>query len=137
VTKKAAFERFISSEFSIDYWSDVAIEQAIELANALSPTEVEALSREWLSLTPVAQARLAEVTSGLSIENPSIAEMLIDMLSSSNAEVMEASLDSLNSIVQQSPERLDGLEIGEVLESIVPTGKLCAVLLESLKQKCK
>lgn len=123
VTNKAAFERFISNEFSIDYWSDVAIAQAIELANALLPAEWEDLSSEWRSQSPVAQERLAQVASELSVEIPSIVEMLIDMLSSSNADVVEASLDSLNSIIEKSPGRFDRLEIREVLEKIVPTGK--------------
>ena len=132
---QAAFLRFISNEYSIDYWSDVAIEEAVVLAHAMSPAEWAALSTDWERLPPNAQARLAEVASEVSTGAPSIPLMLIAMLSSSDSEVVEASLDSLNSISQSSPERFGGLDIGPALDKIKPAGNACASILESLRRR--
>ncbi|MEI8019593.1 MAG: hypothetical protein WCH39_15415 [Schlesneria sp.] len=133
--QQAAFLNFISNQHSIDNWSDVAIEKAIELANAMSPTEWRALKTDWERLTPLCQTRLAEVASEVSIQTPSVAEILVSMLSSNNSEVVEASLDSLNSICERLPECLERLDIGTALANVVPGGKCCVIVLESLKRK--
>jgi hypothetical protein len=132
---KSALLQFISNQYSIDYWSDVAIETAIELAAALSPTDWMALRTDWEGLTPVCQTRLAEVSSEMPIEVTAVAEMLLAMLSSSISEVVEASLDSLNSICQRSPDIFNRLDIGNALANIVPVSKSCAIVLESLKRR--
>jgi hypothetical protein len=132
---KTTFIRFLSNEYSIDYWSDVAIEQAIELANVLPPADWISLTSDWESLTQLCQARLAQISSEISADTPSVIQMLVAMLSSSDSEVVEASLDSLNSICQLSPERLEKLDLRQALTNVKPVGKTFTIVLESLKRR--
>ncbi|MGC3961526.1 MAG: hypothetical protein QM813_27455 [Verrucomicrobiota bacterium] len=90
--RKTVFVRFISNDYSIDYWSDVAIEEAIELANAFSQIDWVSLRSESGNLPPNVQARLAQVAGGVSTYDSEIGEMLFAMLSSDDADVVESSL---------------------------------------------
>lgn len=132
---KIAFVSFVSSEHSVDYWSDVAIEHAIELADAMPPSGWATLCETWESLEPMAQARIAEVASETANWSADISKMLVAMLSSNSPDVVEASLDSLNSICQLSPDRLNGKDLRLALDRVTPSDTVVARVLESLKQR--
>ena len=61
--QKHNFLMFIGSEHSLDYWSDVAIEHAIELANGLTDLDWHSICESWNELGAASQARIAEIAS--------------------------------------------------------------------------
>jgi hypothetical protein len=129
-----SFLRFCSSDYSIDYWSDMAILHATELANDLSPADWNYLRGFWMTLEPTVQARIAEVTSGITNWTDDIGELLVAMLSSASTEVLEATVDSLNSIAQVSSERLRGTAISQAFRRVTPRDRIMEKVIESLNK---
>ncbi len=132
---KTALVNFLSCEYGIDYWSDVAIEHAIELADAMSPSEWTVLCETWDRLEPIVQARVAEIASDVSSWIPDINQMLIAMLSSNLTDVVETSLDSLHAIYQRSPDRLNKENLKLALDGVSPKDRVVEKVLDSLTHK--
>ena len=57
------------------------------------------------------------------------------MLKSEHAEVVEASIDSLNSIAQSDIEKLASLDFESVVNSVEPIDSVVAAILNSLKTR--
>ena len=83
----------------------------------------------------VVQVRLAEIAADVEVESPSIIAMLVDMLSSKDEDVVEATVDSLNSIVQQSPSRIANIQLEPLLSAVNPRDAVVARVLESLRRR--
>ncbi len=131
---KDVFLRYIANEYSIDYWYDVMVFEAIERANAMPSAEWVAITCEWETFQPIQQIRVAEIASDVKAEIPVTLKMLVSMLSSKNYEVAEASLGSLHALYQQPPEHLTAIGIEDALANFVPVGKINKIFYESLKR---
>lgn len=132
-------ERFISvvsSEYSPNYWADEEVEHAIELANRLSASDWSIIATKWTVYDVLVQARIAEVASEIESWVSDIETILIEMLSSRSDDVVEASIDSLNSIAQTDLNRLDPVMLRTRLSRLAtPRSPVCNAVLESLIQK--
>lgn len=131
---KTRFLGFISLDHSIDYWSDVAIEEAIALADKMSNTEWCELSEVWTELEPVVQERIAEVAGETSKCSSEVVTMLVSMLSSDQEEVVSTSLDSLYSIYQYSPRLVDSQVLGRALDGLEPSSTVVSKILNLFRQ---
>ncbi|MEZ6046258.1 MAG: hypothetical protein R3C11_11955 [Planctomycetaceae bacterium] len=92
------FIAFLSREYSIDEWSDLAVLEAIDLAEPLTIVDWHSIRLRWKEMGEEVQSRLAELVSDLDIPNQEVIGMLIEMLSSNSSDVRLTSLDSLNSL---------------------------------------
>ena len=84
----------------------------------------------------IVQSRIAEVAGDVSNWTEDIGKMLVAMLTSDSDDVVEASIDSLHSIAQSSPDRLQKAVVSQALEAVRPQkSPLVATVLESLKRR--
>ncbi|CAM2070414.1 hypothetical protein SCOR_33885 [Sulfidibacter corallicola] len=128
------FITYINRNHSIDFWSDIGIDHAITLAKQLSKSDWDFICKTWKSETNLVQSRIAELISEISFWNDELFNMLLEMLRSDNREVSEASLDTLNSIVQTSPNKLDYKKIDKALQNIKERDIIFNTILRSLKK---
>ena len=132
---KSMLIQHLSYDFSMDLWSDVEMENAIALANDLSTSDWAELRETWGNLGLTVQARLAEIASETTRTNDDMVSMLLQMLCSEDPDVVEASIDSLNQIVQRSPEQIDRNALRDGLRGVSPRGRVVAKVLQSLKDR--
>lgn len=59
----------------------------------------------------------------------------MEMLTADIADVIEASMDSLNSIFQHAPCELQNRYIAPLLESLEPRDHVVALVVDSLKRR--
>lgn len=93
-------QQALAMDCSSDYWSDVAIERAVEIASGLDPSQWEALRERSHSYDELTQSRLAEVLGEIT-PNPATIALLLQLLASSNSETRLAALSSLVSSAEQ------------------------------------
>ena len=130
-----AFLRCITGDYSDDLWSDVVIEDAIQLANAMSIEDWKSIYTEFSEYDDLTRFRIAQIVTDVSGRNEYLGYMLYDMLSSSNCEVVEASVDSLNSLSQSQPQNLNLEKLQLLLKEEFSGGDLFNRVLESLRQR--
>lgn len=114
-------DNYLSSEFSVDYWSDEGINIAVNTVENFSEDDWKLLvinasekSLDW-------QVKLANVLGDFTTENS--VTILISLLGSNNDEVIEAAIDSIRGMTH-----LDILKNTEVR-------KLISVKMDQLKDK--
>lgn len=128
------FISFISErEFSVDYWFDDALFEAISLANSLPADDWHGLCQNWRALSEFGQARLAQVAGEVENSDPATIKMLLAMLSSEAAEVVDMSIDALYAIASSNPERVRSEKVKMALLEIKGKGAAVSRILESLR----
>lgn len=128
------FISFISkSEFSVDYWFDDAVIEAISLANSLPADDWHGLCQNWQALSELGQARLAQVAGEVENLDPATIQMLLAMLRSEAREVVDMSIDALYAIAQVNPERIRSEDMKRALLDIKGKGSAVSRILESLR----
>jgi len=94
------YKEMIESHSSIDYWADVLSEDAIEVLNNFNNSDWEKLNEEVVKFSKDSQEKVAETLSE-AITDSGI-NILLKLLTFSDSKgVLEATIDSLNSIYQQ------------------------------------
>lgn len=132
--QRASFIQYIGADHSLDYWSDLGIDHAISIAQSLTDADWSCLRETWEEYDSTVQTRIAEVASEVPEWTHSIGTMLLEMLSSDNDDVVEASLDSLNSISQQDPERLKNPAFQHALQNVDVADAVVTRVLQSLQK---
>lgn len=127
--------RFVSNEFSIDEWSDVAVLEAVELANRLADADWKELRERWQSFPKRTQIRVADVCGDTRSASPDIVPMLLAMLRSESDELREVSLDSLRCIFETHPARIDHREISSALRDFEPQDHVVATILRDFQRR--
>lgn len=125
-------DRYLSQQYSDDYWSDEAILYAHELIHGLSPAGWRDLSELWRRRDAPWQTRCAQILSqgeqGLAVK------LLIDMVKNGAVEVKLAALDSLR---EAAPEALGAQDraylLDEVTQLMRTVGGIHAIMLNDLK----
>jgi len=103
------FERLdahLLQPFSLDYWYDVAIERAQELAGDLDDDDFRALAAAWPKRPPAWHERLVHALRGA--PGPRSARILKELILACDDRVVLAAIDSLNGLDDHAlPEALD------------------------------
>lgn len=86
-------DNYLSSEFSVDYWSDEGINIAVSTVENFSEDDWKLLVINASEKSPDWQVKLANVLGDFTTENS--ATILISLLGSNNDEVIEAAIDSI------------------------------------------
>lgn len=97
----SAYEKYsliLDGEYSIDYWSDQAIFEAIKLLNDFDDDNWDELTQRISGKTYAWQTRCAETLSEATSERA--LNVLIRLLHSVDMDVVEAAVDSLHSLAQ-------------------------------------
>lgn len=114
-------DNYLSSEFSVDYWSDEGINIAVNTVENFSEDDWKLLVINASEKSPDWQVKLANVLGDFTTENS--VTILISLLGSSNNEVIEAAIDSIRGMTH-----LDVFKNTEVR-------KLISVKMDQLKDK--
>lgn len=114
-------DNYLSSEFSVDYWSDEGINIAVNTVENFSEDDWKLLVINASEKSPDWQVKLANVLGDFTTENS--VTILISLLGSSNNEVIEAAIDSIRGMTH-----LDVFKNTEVR-------KLISVKMDKLKDK--
>ena len=114
-------ENYLSSEFSVDYWSDEGITIVVNTLVNFSEDDWKLLIINANKKNPDWQIKLANVLGDFTTENSMT--ILISLLGSNNDEVIEAAIDSIREMTH-----LDVLKNAEVR-------KLISVRTNELKDK--
>ncbi|WP_317945960.1 HEAT repeat domain-containing protein [Carnobacterium maltaromaticum] len=114
-------DNYLSSEFSVDYWSDEGINIAVTTVENFSEDDWKLLVINASEKSPDWQVKLANVLGDFTTENS--VSILISLLGSSNDEVIEAAIDSIRGMTH-----LDVFKNTEVR-------KLISVKMDQLKDK--
>lgn len=114
-------DNYLSSEFSVDYWSDEGINIAVNTVESFSEDDWKLLIINASEKSPDWQVKLANVLGDFTTENS--VTILISLLGSSNNEVIEAAIDSIRVMTH-----LDVFKNTEVR-------KLISVKMDQLKDK--
>lgn len=129
---KKYFLAFVKLDFANDYWPDVGVVEASELADELSEGEWDWFCENWKEMEVIAQTRFAEIASETSHLTDETMAMLLEMLSSDSPDIVEASIDSMNSISQNLIHRFDLDKTINLLKHSSPEGRLAKIVLASL-----
>lgn len=133
--KKDKFQAFISAFHSQEYWSELGAVEAIHLADELSVESWDSVCQDWRSFDSNAQKRIADIAGEARHLTNSTIEMLLEMLSSTSREVVEASIDGLNSISSKSIDLFDAPETLVKLRSIDTDNRLVQLVLTLLVKR--
>lgn len=133
-----ALRRFLeclAGEYSVDHWSDVVSGQAIDLADSLSRDEWVQLASTWRNQSANVQIRVADVVGDVVVRLPEMDDMLVAMLSSPNAALVDTALGTLNSLAYQDSERLRTSQFLLALNQLPAGGAVRQALVTSLKRQ--
>ncbi|MGV3607913.1 MAG: hypothetical protein ACO1RA_16015 [Planctomycetaceae bacterium] len=119
--------------YSVDEWSEYVIHDVVSIANQLTETDWEDLCSNWNALQPIQQIRIAEIASGIEKPSCGIGTMLVQMFSSSDADLVEASLDSINAIMQRDDSVIPLSSLQLALSGFVIKGKTGNAILNRVK----
>lgn len=86
-------DHYLSSEFSVDYWSDEGINIAVSTVENFSEDDWKLLIINASEKSPDWQVKLANVLGDFTTENS--VTILISLLGSNDNEVLEAAIDSI------------------------------------------
>lgn len=92
-------DNYLSSEFSVDYWSDEGINIAGTTVENFSEDDWKLLVINASEKSPDWQVKLANVLGDFTTENS--VSILISLLGSSNNEVIEAAIDSIRGMTHR------------------------------------
>ncbi|MGL5941711.1 MAG: hypothetical protein ACRC2S_15270 [Waterburya sp.] len=88
-------DQYLNVDYNINYWSDDAMDYAIELIDRLSEPEWILLKKNWNEKSVAWQVRLADALFGS--EQYRVIDLLISMLKSPEIKVAIAAAESLES----------------------------------------
>lgn len=114
-------DNYLSSEFSVDYWSDEGINIAVNTVENFSEDDWKLLVINASEKSPDWQVKLANLLGDFTTENS--VTILISLLGSNNDEVIEAAIDSIR-----------GMTNIEVLKD-EKVRKLITIKMDQLKNK--
>ncbi|MDW5524978.1 hypothetical protein R6Z02_14560 [Carnobacterium maltaromaticum] len=114
-------DNYLSSEFSVDYWSDEGINIAVNTVENFSEDDWKLLVINASEKSPDWQVKLANLLGDFTTENS--VTILISLLGSNNDEVIEAAIDSIR-----------GMTNIEVLKDD-KVRKLITIKMDQLKNK--
>lgn len=114
-------DNYLSSEFSVDYWSDEGINIAVTTVENFSEDDWKLLVINASEKSPDWQVKLANLLGDFTTENS--VTILISLLGSNNDEVIEAAIDSIR-----------GMTNIEVLKDD-KVRKLITIKMDQLKNK--
>lgn len=134
---KEIFLLFLAHDYSVDYWSDIAVLEAGKLAKPLQQADWLGLRDGWRSYEPLVQVRLADVAGDVTSWHDEIGEMLVGMLKSDEPDVVEASVDSLHQQYQAAPQRFQREQLAESLKSVSARSGVAGLVLGELRKKLK
>jgi hypothetical protein len=89
-------DEYLSGEFSPDYWYDEAHIYAIELLSKMTDNDWNMLKRQWRDRSSIWQERCAYILSDA--DSSQAIPLLLEMLKSTNNEVILTAADALRSI---------------------------------------
>lgn len=129
-------ENYLSSEFSVDYWSDEGITIAVNTVENFSEDDWKLLVINASKKSPDWQIKLANVLGDFTTEKSMT--ILIALLSSNNSDVIVAAIDSIRGMTH-----LKFLKHGEVRKFIavkmgrvkVENSLLTNLIINDLKEK--
>lgn len=127
------FEKYnerLGIECSVDYWSDEAIDEAIIYLKEFSVNDWMMLSEQLWNRDVIWQARCAETMSSITTEKS--VPILMELLNSSNEEVVEAAVDSLNSLAQLGANLVFTKQQLDILNSLVVKNGLIGMVASRL-----
>jgi hypothetical protein len=124
------YSSVLEIECSADYWSDHAIDEAIQYLERFENSDWNELIQSMNNKPIEWQARCAETMSEVAPEKAM--PVLMSLLDSSSEDVLEATIDSLNSL-SQSGETIKFSEIQRaILQSFVDRGGLIGTVAKRL-----
>lgn len=127
------YEQLLNTEFSIDYWSDEIIDEAIFIISNFNDKDWDNLSGNWRNKDAKWKERCAETLS--EIESQKRLYILLSMLDSETEEVLEAVVDSLYSLAQQNVQIGLTLKQKEKIKKLSKTGKITKIIASNLLEK--
>jgi hypothetical protein len=86
-------DRYLQIDYSLNAWSDFAIDRAIDLIEQLDDAEWARLEHTWKARSVGYQTRLADAVFGS--DKPRVLSLLLEMLASDEVEVALAAAESL------------------------------------------
>jgi len=126
------YSTVLDIECSVDYWSDEAIDEAVQYLDNFDISDWDNLNQSLSNKSVEWQTRCAETMSEIAPERGM--PVLISLLSSPVVDVLEAVVDSLNSF-SQSGETIEFSESEEaILYGLVDRGGLIGQIASRLLQ---
>lgn len=130
------FIQYLAGDYSDDDWSDVAIEHAIRLAESLTVEDWKTIYLHWRDYRLGAKVRLANVIPEVSSWNSWMGTILVEMLSSEDVALQEASVDAINSVAQSFPDRIPrNAKFKDAIREIKSESPVVSTVLDSLRKK--
>jgi hypothetical protein len=127
------YEKLLSMEFSMDYWSDEIIDEAISIMNKFDDKDWELILDNWSNKDTVWKERCAATLSATQPEKS--LSILLSMLNSESGEVLEAVVDSLYSLAQDNIQINLSSEQLTKLRKLSTTGKIYGIIVSNLLEK--
>lgn len=129
-----AFDEYLASSFSVDYWSDEAIVIAEAKLAEFSNLDWEKLRLSIEYRGPSWLERCAEVLG--EHEGDVVVDILMKLAANESSEVKIAALDSLNSLLSRIHISIDLVEKLKVIVDATETSSAVeTIMLESMKKK--
>jgi len=125
------YSNILDGDYSVDYWSDVGIDEAVKVLKKFESKDWNNLVEKLPNRTTTWQTRCAETLSEASPENA--IPILLNMLLSKQQDVLEASLDSLNSFKQFGKHISFSSEQQQLLETVSNKNDLIGRIALNLK----
>lgn len=129
------FIRIVSGNYSIDFWGDQVVLEAIDAGNLLSTEEWQNIREQWKQFDSTVQERFAQIAGSMEQPTVPIFEMLLEMLVCETADVAEASLDSVHALVQSQKANAYKLQITGAIEKLEANNRVAERILKSLREK--
>lgn len=128
------FDKYISSSFSTDYWSDEGISHAAGIVSEFTEKDWEELTSSLPKRNECWQIRCADSLGDVE-NNPSL-NTLLKLLNSENAEVKIAVLDSVSALLSCGLNAADHQDkVRRVIEQINSESSVVNMMLKSLEAK--
>lgn len=116
------YKDYLSSGFSVNYWSDEGIDAAREMLDAFSDSDWGVLLQTWAVQSAEWRVRCAETIDSQS--HPAAAKLLLAMLHDSDDDVKIAAIDALRSLDSLVLKPEDIKLISGLNEGSRPVGQL-------------
>ena len=131
------FMKLISSDCSVDLWSDYLLDETIAVANTLQPEDWESIANTVSDQSEVTQQRFASLMPEVQLTFTKKWQILKPLLVSNSSKVVESSLDSLNAmigreLVGQELDRDFKNQVKTTLNEIQPSGRFSEMIYESI-----
>ena len=126
------FRDYLSSGFSVDYWSDLGMEIAEVMLAGFTDANWIDLQREWKDMPTEWKVRCAEVISFSS--SNFVPLILLEMLNDTEVDVVVAAADSLRCLDQVTIE-LSKNDFERISQLSMASGPVVRKVLEIFLQK--